>query len=525
VLHTAQRPGVTFAVDEVAPATEPLPEVRSHQALKRTLDGEVESCCDYHGTVIKGVHYQPLLAAVYAAFSQHRPLVLTPDAVWITIAQGVAHHMAVHGERLRSRFVGHRGRVDLVYECRDWVERSPENPWPDAFASWSDQIRAHVGDPVHEALVCDFSTSGPIERAVSQIVMMDIFERYFHYTLLCVCGIPAITLEGSPADWERLREKAAGLDVFDLDWWLVHLLPLCDQFVRASRGDVDLGHWRGICKLREQYGGDIINGWVARLFPYLRAFTGGPCTRRNPIFESGEGFQTWVAPSGLSRVPFLWRDTGTGRERPMEAIGGLVGVTQEPQTLALRPKVGWAVRAASKLDVLLARVVAEHATYPGTRNGERTALPPDLAAFYHRTDGAKLFGRGESPAVRIVASGDIEPLDWGETPEKYGNSRGPGGRIWHRFAWLADGDWLAINLDLNRRVPRSLRTTMRSYDPEFSAICRGTAGTQGRPGQNPVIALSFTEWLERTLDHGPTLYWRHPGFVGHGDAEDYTRRD
>ena len=48
---------------------------------------------------------QPLLAAVYAAFSQHRPLVLTPDAVWITIAQGVAHQMAIHGERLRPGFV------------------------------------------------------------------------------------------------------------------------------------------------------------------------------------------------------------------------------------------------------------------------------------------------------------------------------------------------------------------------------------------------------------------------------------
>jgi uncharacterized protein DUF4419 len=37
-----------------------------------------------------GVH--PLLGAVGRAFAEHRPLVLSPDAVWLTIASGVARH-------------------------------------------------------------------------------------------------------------------------------------------------------------------------------------------------------------------------------------------------------------------------------------------------------------------------------------------------------------------------------------------------------------------------------------------------
>jgi hypothetical protein len=528
VQHTAHQPGVTFAVDEVTPATKPLPEVRSHEALRATIGGAVESCCDYHGTVIKGVRYQPLLAAVFTAFCQHRPLVLTPDAVWVTIAQGVAHHMAVHGERLRPGLVAHQGQLELRFECRGWVERSPENPWPEAFAAWSSQIRQHVGERVHDALVCDFSTSGPVERAASQIVMMDVFERYFRYVAYGICGIPAVTLEGTPADWERLRDKAAALDAFDLGWWLDHLLPICDQFVRASRGAADPGHWRAICKRREEYGGDVINGWVARLFPYLLAYIDGPCNRVNPIFETGEGFQTLNAPSGLSRVPFLWRDAATRRERRMEAIGGLVGVTQDPRTLALRPKVGWAVREADKLDTLLARLAAEHATFPGVRTTTEkpTYLPPDLGRFYHRTDGAELFGRGESAACRILPANAMDPLDWGEAHDpSVIICSGPGGRIWHRLARLAGGGWLAINLDQNRRDPRPKGDRDRSYDPEFSPICHGSDETQGRPGQNPVVALSFTELLERLLDHGPTPYWLAPEFRGHGDAESYTRRD
>src|SRR5690349_5005930 len=97
---TKPKGGVTFAVDRVKPATERLRECRVHEAVQ-ALVGPIESCHDYHGTAVAGVYYQPLLAAVHTAFSEHRPLVLSPDAVWVTIAQGVAHHMAVHGERLR----------------------------------------------------------------------------------------------------------------------------------------------------------------------------------------------------------------------------------------------------------------------------------------------------------------------------------------------------------------------------------------------------------------------------------------
>src|SRR5262249_47118376 len=150
-MRALSQSGITFAVDPVAPAAEALPVCRAHEGAKYLL-GEIESCSDYHGTVVKGIYYQPLLAAVHTAFSQHRPLVLAPDSVWITIAQGVAHHMTIHGERLRSRFVSYQGKLDLVFTCLDWVEGAPENPWTEAFESWAGQIRDHVGARVHDTL-------------------------------------------------------------------------------------------------------------------------------------------------------------------------------------------------------------------------------------------------------------------------------------------------------------------------------------------------------------------------------------
>lgn len=207
----------------------------------------------------------------------------------------------------------------------------------------------------------------------------------------------------------------------------------------------------------------------------------------------------------------------------MEAIGGLVGVTQDEQTLALRPKVGWAVREAERIDVLLARVTAEHTTFSGRTIEGATYLPEDLATFYHRTDGAELFGRGSDAACRILSVAEMESLDWGQIPEEFPQIRGPDGQIWHRFAWLANGDWLAINLDPNREnplLPGAKRLDTRGFNP----ICCGKDDSQGRPGQNPVVALSFTELLERLLDQGRTPYWLDPQFIGYGDAEEYTRR-
>ena len=71
-------------------------------------------------TVVSGseVGEHGLVNAVHLAFSQHRPLVLTPDAVWLTLAQGFAQHINNHAEALRSRFVGHKGKIELRVDAQ-----------------------------------------------------------------------------------------------------------------------------------------------------------------------------------------------------------------------------------------------------------------------------------------------------------------------------------------------------------------------------------------------------------------------
>jgi hypothetical protein len=137
-----------------------------------------------------------------------------------------------------------------------------------------------------------------------------------------------------------------------------------------------------------------------------------------------------------------------------------------------------------------------------------------------------LFGRGATAALRIVPRRQMEPLDWREPIDPVINSRGPHGRTWHRFAWLSDGSWLAINLDINIRSALRDRTALRerARSDTFAPICHVTPATVGRPGENPVIALSFTELLDKLLEARGRTFWLDPGFEGYGDAEEFTRR-
>ena len=528
---------ITFSVHDVEQRTTPCPTVPMYENVKQVIGGQIESCSDYHTSVCSRMSYQPLLAAVYQSYSLHYPLVLSPDAVWLTISQGIAHHMAIYGEQLQDRFVAHQGQLELEFECESWVEGSPENPWDEAFEDWSEQIRAHIGAELHEVLLCNFSTTTIAERVASEIVMMDVFEKYFRYVLVAVCGIPEITLRGTQRDWERLAEKIDALEAFDVSWWLDHLKPLAAHFVRASKGDVDVAHWRNICKLEEAYGGHIINGWIAKLFPYIREFFNGPCSLRNPIFETGKGFQTLVAPSGLSQVPFLWRDLRKGTERPMEAIGGLVGVTQDQATLALEPVAGWAVRESSELEVALGKLKHEHAVIArppkavqvgndDRRKIGRDFFPADLERFYFEFQEARVFDGERHRFVHICPRDEIESVNWGEQMDGM-ESRGPDGRTWYRFASLHDGQFLVVNLDANLHlIPEDSSNSELQRKGLLHPICVVREETCNKEGLNPVIALSFTEFITRLLSESSETktYWQKTDFVPHGDAENFTRR-
>lgn len=355
----------TFSVSDVKPGASPMDALPREASLRSLLRGRPIEAVSPPGArpLVKCTDAHPLAEAAFHAFFEHHPLVLSPDAIWFCLAQGFAHHLARNAERLRARFVQHQGKATLTVVRPDFRLGQP-NPWPEAFAAFSDQIAAHVGK-LRDLVVADFSTTSPVERAASEVALMDAFQPYFEYEMLIGCGIPAITLLGTPDDWRSVRRRAAMLSEFDLAPWTDALLPVLDEIVRASEGHADRAFWRSFFRYQSGSGAAELTGWINVLFPYLREFSGSDDTgklRPNPylscweqafkVAEAREGWLRWnecegpclrEMPSGLASAPVKVVDMADGSEHALRFVAGMLGVTQDPESLALTPEFGWAV--------------------------------------------------------------------------------------------------------------------------------------------------------------------------------------
>lgn len=342
---------VRFKVSDVPRADVPLPTVKTHIAIQNLVRTPVESCCDYSGDVI-AVDHHALIAAAHVAFDEHRPLTLSPDMLWLAIVQGVAQHVNLNAEELRKEFVQHDEKKKIHVRRDDFRIRSPENPWPEVFGAFSAEIQKHIGAN-HALFVETFSTTGAVEKAAFEVALLDAMQSYFNFELQTLCGIPEVILEGQTADWEKILRKLADVERLGLNFWTEKLQPILRQFIRASQGDVDRTFWQSLYKINDNSGGPYITGWITYLIPYVQdkdRESGHVTYTQNPFItepaDDFSGLSTNHFSSGLSIAPFVWNYLGN--EHDYEFIGGFVGVTQDAQSLAVRPKIGWAVRPVPK---------------------------------------------------------------------------------------------------------------------------------------------------------------------------------
>jgi hypothetical protein len=258
---------------------------------------------------------------------------------------------------------------------------------------------------------CDFSTSTDVERTAGRIVLMDAYSPYFAYWLMCVCGIPEITLTGTPEDWRKIRDRVDMIAGLGLENWCRSLAPITSQFARAAEGDVDVAFWRRIYNPADAYGGDVITGWAARLYPYIE--WGGTVGTPNPLLDlpideprdltssrqmdyQGPGVRSDGVPATLSRVVVNVRDTMSGNTQAVALCAGLIGVTQDEDG-SLRPVAGWHLaQAAAGIGEVIDRLIATQQVIspePGPRpRFPRLEGPEEVIALYERISSATLCG-------------------------------------------------------------------------------------------------------------------------------------
>lgn len=495
--------GITFPVDDVEPAAEPLPErddllekvVRRRVLVApRTYRGVDATVPRIIGDTLPASDLHPLVAALHRAYSEHRPFVLTPDAVAIAMTQGVALHLRQNRKALRGRFVRHAGKRTVSVDVDDPTSVAD---WEAAIGAMADRLAAQLGRGPVNLFTRPFSTTGPVEAAAARIALMDAFAPYFDYEVVVGCGIPSITLAGTPDDWRDIRAR---LDVFaewDLGWWATFLRPLCDQWIATAEGRIDSQFWQRIYTSTHTYIEQSVTGWIVRLFPYLLAGEDDGLFERNPFTVAKQDRDSlWLHapvtlrsfPSGLSAVEtrVVVKDRRGDLDHLVDLVGGFVGVAQA-EGLALSPQIGWAVCEAA--GDIWRRLEQQHKTRPAPRGGSRRMVsgPALLIELYARYRSVVLWGG----VLRVRPTTTVDAL---LLP---GSSDPRGLTDLVRFADLDDGSFLAY-----------VRVHARKH-PLRWAVVHGPGGDELDLTRIRVVAGSPLELFQKLLD-GDAPYFLDP---------------
>ena len=357
-LLTFAQTGITFKIEDLSKPEKPLWLTPPEKVYNRLILSDVNmsefeikrDSVDFPFNIVAQNQIQDSLVTfgyhsffngMYQAYADHRPFVLSPDMIWLLISQGFAHHVNSNPEQLRSYFVDFNDKLTLIVQNDSISLENPNSPWEKVFPDFTKQISEFTGNELINILSCDFSTSTVTTKVASDITIMEAMKSYFEFVVIyLICGIPEVTLEGTPADWEKVLEKTLFLKKYQLDWWVDELEPILKEFVKSSKGQINKRFWTNMFKYHSQkkYGAPkIIDGWIVKFFPYDKD------GKRNNLSEL---VYRDNLPNEIVKVDLKYIMTnGTNtKEVPLELWAGFIGLKQDKETLKLTPQIGWMIR-------------------------------------------------------------------------------------------------------------------------------------------------------------------------------------
>lgn len=335
----------TFKICDLETVPFDFHQMTAHQALENKVGTGVEAWSGGKDKIISG-SLHPFVEATHNAYAKHRGLVISPDMIWLMIAQGFAKHVDENSDSLRHYFVDFDGKKVLKVVRNGFVKGSADNDWEGVFPEFTQQIAAYTGKELLENTVLDFSTTTPIEKAAMEVTLMDGMSSYFIYAVGVTCGITDITLEGTTEDWEKIVRKTKALGQYDLSWWTDELVPVLEEFVAASKGEVNESFWQSMYQQQMVgCGSQAVSGWITKFFPY--SISGENAYPRKDLSYAMEHSQF---TSGMAKADFYWFTWGGGPYQ-MEFVAGFAGMTEDPKTKSLRPYIAWGIRDSGKVGI------------------------------------------------------------------------------------------------------------------------------------------------------------------------------
>jgi hypothetical protein len=200
--------------------------------------------------------------------------------------------------------------------------------------------------------------------------MMESVKKFFKYVIVgSGCGIPDITLLGTPDDWKNIRSRLSRLDDLVLGWWREELEPVLDEFVNASEGNINRKFWLDMVneyspeqRTQAFCGSNGIipaeyNGWFTVFFPFCKNERTGVVSRTPKKVTHN----TNVCPE-IKKVDVLYiyiRPDGEVETHDLELWAGFIGMEMDWEMRTLKPSISWMMRESSGRDKALNRLNAQ----------------------------------------------------------------------------------------------------------------------------------------------------------------------
>ena len=366
-ISSSAEEGVTFQIEELSKPTALLPTGDFYSAYNIIL-GEERSIdvsksaeqSDYDNILFNSIGDNDLAITITRnnsffhgmreAYANHRPVVLSPDIIWTLISQGFANHINNNSEKYKDLLIKSSAEKTIVANIGTDLANTD---WPEVINTLSSSSADNMKSSLGQLLVCDFSTTTQIEKSASQIIMLKAVESYFEFEVsYSICGVPQVTLLGTPDDWVHLKEKTLQLEQYDLKWWTDRLIPILDEFITASKGNANLEFWKNMVNVKKaEFCGDpeLVNGWYINFYPY-------DAVGNRMNFKQINVFSK--LPSEITKVGFEYKivdDSNTVIDSiEMEFWAGFFGWEQNRTDYSIKPHIGWLVKKGNQTDLNIA---------------------------------------------------------------------------------------------------------------------------------------------------------------------------
>lgn len=299
-----------------------------------------------------------LIQTIQECYDNHRPLILTPDVIWLAICQGVSIHINENYDSLKnSIFIG--DKPDKIVVRNDSLEYNVKH-WQNLISSFSNETKKYTNDDYYSFFVPEFSTTQKVNTVAYQITLLESYKKAFAYVAQSGCGIPSITITGEKQDWQAIYSKLDKLNGLGLSNWSENLKPIISEFINVIDGNVNVDFWQSIYKNASEYNAFYISGWIIKLFPYIKEknFNTGvydektDVTRLDEVYKPNEfldgnrylisTLSTDNFPSGVAKIEISWENLIKSYTKEMEVYAGFLAIRQYSDK-TLEPFISWVV--------------------------------------------------------------------------------------------------------------------------------------------------------------------------------------